>query len=124
MIYFLDDLMDIFRILNGWVELCKVYIDLVDLVNSLVEMVRFQIEVCGYSLQLEILNNFVYLFVDEICLIQVIINLLNNLVKYILFNGYIYLWFSVNDKVVILCVSDNGIGFEFDEINVFFNIFI
>ncbi|MGB3623315.1 MAG: ATP-binding protein [Ketobacter sp.] len=123
MTHLLDDLMDISRISNGRVELRKAYIDLVDLVNSSVEMARPQIEARGHSLQLEIPNNPVYSLADETRLTQVIINLLNNSAKYTPLNGHIHLRFSVNDKVATLCVSDNGIGFEPDEINALFNIF-
>jgi PAS domain S-box-containing protein len=118
-----DDLLDVSRVTRGLITLEKEHIDIKSIVTSAIEQVRPLIESRGHMLTTRIAAQHTYVFGDRTRLTQVLVNLLNNAVKYTPPNGEIVLGVDVEDSNVRVCVKDNGTGIESDLLPHIFDLF-
>ena len=77
-----DDLLDVSRITQGKVELRKEQIELADIVHAAVELCRPAIDAANHTLTVSLPDEPVSLIADPVRLTQVLVNLLNNAVKF------------------------------------------
>ncbi|MCD9189527.1 MAG: PAS domain S-box protein [Pyrinomonadaceae bacterium] len=106
----IEDLLDVSRIISGKMRIESEEVDFVSVVSSAVEMVRPFSESKNISIEFvsEIENQKIN--GDSTRLNQIVINLLNNAVKFTPENGKVFLFLSVDRNKLRLNVSDSGIG--------------
>lgn len=106
-----------FAIKMGRVELKAV-------VNDALEVVRSYVELHGHELHIDLPDRPVFLHGDGTRLAQILSNLLNNAAKYTNRGGRVNLSARVEDKTLVLVVSDNGIGISPEMLNMVFDMFV
>ena len=82
MVRIVDDLLDVSRITQGKVELRKESVELRSIVNAAVELSRPLIDAARHEITVSLPNETIRLNADPVRLTQVLINLLNNAVKF------------------------------------------
>jgi signal transduction histidine kinase len=106
----IDDLLDLSRVSRGLVELRKVRVPLVRLLEDAVETSRPVIEQAGHTLAIAAPDPALVLEVDPTRVIQVLANLLNNAAKFTPRGGHIELTSMQEGADVVVSVRDNGVG--------------
>jgi signal transduction histidine kinase len=106
----IDDLLDVSRISQGKITLRKERIQAAHAINAAVEAGRHAIDIAGHSLVIDVPPEPLWLDADLTRLSQIVGNLLNNAVKYTPAGGRIGLAVRSEDDVVVIEVSDSGIG--------------
>ena len=91
MVRIVDDLLDVSRITQGKVELRKERLELSNLVNAATEFCRPVLEAARHTLTISLPDEPVRLDADPVRLTQVLVNLLNNAVKFTPPGGHIWL---------------------------------
>ncbi len=119
----LDDLLDIARITQGKLQLKKVTLSLIPVVDAAVEAVRPTLDGKNQHLELNLPTELVLLDGDHLRLSQVISNLLMNAVKYSDPGSRIELTCFVQGDSLALSVRDNGIGIAPESIAGIFEMF-
>jgi PAS domain S-box-containing protein len=112
MVRLIDDLLDVSRISRNKMELRRSPVSLQDLVANAVETSRPVIDAARHSLELRLPADPVILDADTTRMAQVLSNLLANSAKYTNPGGRIVLQAHVDDRDVVISVSDNGVGIE------------
>jgi PAS domain S-box-containing protein len=105
-----DDLLDVSRIAQGKVELRTERAELAAVVNDAVEAIRPLVAQRGHQLTVELPPGPVLLEVDSGRITQVLLNLLNNAVKYTNDGGRIWLRAETIAGELLVHVEDNGVG--------------
>ncbi len=105
-----DDLLDVSRALNGKLRLNVESVDLADVINAAVQIVRPASEAKSIQIdvQLERISGVVHGDTDR--LQQIVWNLLANSVKFTPHSGNILVHLSQNGDHAEIAVTDNGIG--------------
>lgn len=96
------------------------FTDVLDLVNEQVEQRLIDKNI---SLSVSIETEETKLKIDEGLLIQVLVNLISNAVKFSYFDSEIKLRVFTENKCLVITVSDNGIGFSQHQIEELFKKF-
>ena len=91
MVRIVDDLLDVSRITQGKVELRKEPLELASVVKAAVELCRPAIDAARHTLTVSLPDETVTLNADPVRLTQVLVNLLNNAVKFTPPGGHIWL---------------------------------
>ena len=107
-----DDLLDVSRVTRGLVTLDKVALDMRHIITDAVEQASPLIQRKRHELALHLTPGVTTVMGDNKRLVQIVSNLLNNAAKYTPAGGAIALRTEVDADMVILTVSDNGIGIE------------
>ncbi len=120
----IDDVLDLAKIESGKIEIQDGACDLYDLLESVSNIVRERVEAKGLSFELDIAvqvpSN---IFIDEVKLRQILVNLLANAVKFTEHGG-ITLRVSLRDESMLLFqVQDTGIGIPQERQQVIFEPF-
>lgn len=110
MVRLIDDLLDVSRITQGKLELRRARVDVADVLRSAIEATRPFIDEAGHQLFVQLPLETVWLDADPNRLAQVVSNLLHNSTKYTPERGRIQLSAVREGHVVIVKVTDNGIG--------------
>jgi two-component system, chemotaxis family, CheB/CheR fusion protein len=114
MVRIVDDLLDVSRITQGKVELRKEVVELASVVNAAVELSRPLIDAANQEITVSMPGEPVRLQADPVRLTQVLINLLNNAVKFTGTGGHIWLIGETNEEFesggrsVCIRVRDTG----------------
>jgi signal transduction histidine kinase/CheY-like chemotaxis protein len=108
----LDDLLDIARVTRGQIELKKEPADLAIVVSRSVEAIRPTLEKKAIELVTDVVPDPVAVSADVTRLDQIVINLLNNAVKFTHTGGRISVGVNVKRDSAVLRVSDNGRGID------------
>ncbi|MES2151879.1 MAG: ATP-binding protein [Pseudomonadota bacterium] len=124
MVRLVDDLLDVSRINTGKFAVKMGRVELKAVVNDALEVVRSTIELHGHELAIELPDRPVFLHGDATRLAQILSNLLNNAAKYTNRGGRVRLAARVEDKVLALIVSDNGIGIAPEMLAEVFEMFV
>jgi signal transduction histidine kinase/ActR/RegA family two-component response regulator len=124
MVRLVDDLLDVSRINTGKFAIKMGRVELKAVVNDALEVVRSYIELHGHELHIDLPDRPVFLHGDATRLAQILSNLLNNAAKYTNRGGRVNLAARVEDKTLVLVVSDNGIGIAPDMLNSVFDMFV
>ncbi|MGC4061051.1 MAG: ATP-binding protein [Aquabacterium sp.] len=125
MVRLIDDLLDVSRITTGKLLLHPEQVDLVNVLQSAIEIATPLLEKHGHVLQVTGMDEPVHVHGDATRLAQVFANLLNNAAKYTDDQGHIALTLRVGPegKDVAICIKDNGIGISPDMQSVVFDMF-
>jgi signal transduction histidine kinase/ActR/RegA family two-component response regulator len=108
----IEDLLDITRISRGKVELQRQPTDLVDLVQSCVHDQRDSIDAKRISLDVRVPRVPVIADIDADRIIQAVMNLLHNAIKFTPTQGRIEVALEQRGDEAAITVADNGIGIE------------
>lgn len=122
MVRLIDDLMDVSRITRGRVELRRERVELRTLVDSALEASRPLVEAAGHALAVRVPKG-IYLDADPTRMAQVIANLLNNSAKYTPEGGRITLTAERQGELVLLRVTDTGVGIPAEMLPQVFDMF-
>ena len=119
-----DDLLDVSRITRGRIELKRVPLDVVRLVEDALLARRPSIEADGIALTLELPRGPVWVSADATRLEQVLANLLSNAVKYTSRPGSIAVRVEARPDAAVLRVRDSGIGIAPEKLDTIFDLFV
>lgn len=106
----IDDLLDVSRVSQGKIELKKTPVRIDEIVRSATEASRPLMDGAGHRLEIEMLENPLWVDGDEVRLSQAVSNLLNNAAKYTPAGGRITLGVRAEAQRVVISVTDTGIG--------------
>jgi signal transduction histidine kinase len=123
MVRLVDDLLDASRVNHGKVELKRGICELSTILRRAMEISRPLIKESKHELHISIPGDPIPLYVDDVKLCQVFVNLLNNAAKYTDEGGKIWLRAGQLDKEVIISVKDNGIGIDASQLSTIFDMF-
>lgn len=119
----IDDLLDVSRVNRGFIELHNETLELGDIVDDAVEQVGPLIARKTQQLTLDVSPEPCRVKGDRKRLVQVVANLLNNAAKYTPVGGRISLIVGGTKDLVMLAVTDNGIGMAPDLLARAFDLF-
>jgi signal transduction histidine kinase/ActR/RegA family two-component response regulator len=123
MVRLIDDLLDISRVTLGKVTLKRERVDFRSVLHSALETTRPLIESGAHELAVRLPQDPFPLDVDPTRVAQVIANLVNNAAKYTPTGGRIQLTAEAENGVLIVRVSDTGIGIPAEMLPRVFDIF-
>jgi signal transduction histidine kinase/CheY-like chemotaxis protein len=124
MVRLVDDLLDVSRINTGKFAIKIGRVELKAVVNDALEVVRPYVELHGHELVIDLPDRPVFLNGDATRLAQILSNLLNNAAKYTNRGGRVCLAAHVEDRTLVIKVSDNGIGLDQAMLNSVFEMFV
>lgn len=116
MVRIIDDLLDVSRITQGKLELRKEPVSLANAVHGAIELCRPALEAAQHVLKVSLPTEPIMLLADPVRLTQMIVNILNNAVKFTPPGGHIYVVAETLGDIaghpaqVRLRVRDDGIG--------------
>ena len=120
----IDDLLDVSRISRGKISLRNEIVDLSAVIAAAVEASATFIAESGQHLTIDSPEGVsMYVSGDPSRLTQVISNLLNNSAKYSDAGCHIVLTATVENKVAVISVRDNGIGIAPEQLQSIFQMF-
>lgn len=119
----IDDLLDVSRIRSGKFELKTETLDLRTVIEDALGVSRAYVESCRHSLKVNLCAEALFVEGDAVRLAQVVNNLLNNAAKYTPEGGSIALTLERRADDAVIEVSDNGIGFDTEQMPQLFNIY-
>ena len=125
-----DDLLDVSRITQGKVELRKERLELTSLVNAAVELCRPGVNASRHTLTISLPDEPVTLDADAVRLTQVLVNLLNNAIKFTPQGGHIWLIAETTGErpdcpdQVRLRIRDSGVGIAPELLPKIFDMFM
>src|SRR5258706_2800631 len=119
-----DDLLDVSRITGGKIALKKEILDVIAVVSRALESCRPLLEARRHAVELRLSDEPLPLDADATRLSQVLLNLINNAVKYTPEGGRISLETRRENDIALLCVRDNGIGIPAALLPKVFDLFV
>ncbi len=122
----INDILDFSKIESGKLELVLGDYDLATLINNLINMVKPKAESKSLELELDINPDIPgQLFGDEVRIQQIILNILNNAVKYTREGKIVFKMdferFESKDILLKVSISDTGIGIKKEDIDKLFS---
>ena len=118
-----DDLMDVSRVTMGRVRLQRGDVALERIAREAAESVRKEMADRGHTFTVSPVDPQLIVHVDEVRLVQVVVNLLTNAVKYTPDGGVITLSVVREGEEAVLCVRDSGIGIHPELLSHVFGLF-
>jgi PAS domain S-box-containing protein len=112
MVRLVDDLLDVSRITRGKIELRKEAVDITRLVRRTVEAVELQAKAKNLDLHLTVPAEPLVVEADPTRLDQVMVNLLNNALKFTHSGGLIQVDVRLQNGGLQISVRDTGVGIE------------
>jgi signal transduction histidine kinase/CheY-like chemotaxis protein len=118
-----DDLLDVSRVTSGKVALQRAPLDLNELTRRALANVSGSLAQAGLSFRAELPDQPVLIEGDAVRLEQILMNLLNNAIKYTSAGGRIELHLSTRPDEVELSVRDDGVGIAPEMLPRVFDLF-
>ena len=106
----IDDLLDVFRIARGRIELRREPVELAGVVEEVVETCRPALDRAGHTLTVHLAPEPLILDADPVRLTQIVENLLSNAIKYSEHSGRIEVITGREEDEAVLRVRNAGIG--------------
>ncbi len=120
----ITDILDFQKIESGKLEWKTIQLDMKKVVNDSVAATRQLIDDKGIKLELKIVNESTVIFGDHDRLMQVLVNLISNAVKFSNESeGIIAIGMDVVDDQLEVSVTDNGIGVRVEDHDIIFEEF-
>jgi len=119
-----DDLLDVSRIITHKIRLRKERVEMGQVVADVVEASQPLIDSRGHVLEVEVPDEPLHVLGDSTRIFQVLLNLLNNAVKYTPEGGRIWITVESKEDQVILRVRDTGIGMPVELLPQIFDLFV
>ncbi|MGC4086125.1 MAG: ATP-binding protein [Vicinamibacterales bacterium] len=118
-----DDLLDATRLSQNKVQVRRTRCDLVSVVRQAVDAAQPNVQVAGHTLTLVLPQTSIWLEGDADRLNQVVMNLLNNAIRYTPSAGRITLTLGITGSEAVLSVADTGIGLHAADLQRVFDMF-
>lgn len=120
----INDILDISRIESGKIKIEIETVNLEGLVSECVEMVRPMAEKKNIEIKNRInMENDISVKADIVRLRQVMLNLLDNAIKYNREDGMVNIYLRLDEDGITVFIEDTGIGFNDDEAADIFKLF-
>ncbi|CAD6510797.1 hybrid sensor histidine kinase/response regulator [Paraburkholderia metrosideri] len=119
----IDDLLDLTRVANGKLRLSLETVDVHDVMDSVLELFRSEIQVKQQDVHVQKNAAHHYVLADRARLQQMLWNLIRNAAKFTPDGGHIYVRTRDERMHVQISVEDTGIGIEPEQIGKLFNAF-
>jgi PAS domain S-box-containing protein len=119
----IDDLLDLTRVANGKLRLSLETVDVHDVIDSVLELFRSEIQVKQQDVHVDKHATHHYVLADRARLQQMLWNLIRNAAKFTPDGGHIYVRTRDERMQVQISVEDTGIGIEPEQIGKLFNAF-
>ena len=119
-----DDLVDVSRMTRGTIRLRPERLDLGTVAVAAVESVRSTLEAAGLTLEQHIARPPALVSGDAARLVQCLVNVLNNAVKFTPRGGQVKLRVTQEGPMAVVEVSDTGAGIESSNLERVFDIFM
>ncbi|WP_373088493.1 PAS domain-containing sensor histidine kinase [Sneathiella sp.] len=119
----ISDLLDLGAIEEGKLELERQVFRLAEIVNDSLKIIMKQAELAGVTLKYNPEDFDVSLFADARRLKQVLLNVLNNSIKFTERDGMISMHCTKEDDAVVISIEDTGIGVAEEDISIIFEPF-
>jgi PAS domain S-box-containing protein len=123
MMHLVDDLIEVSRITSGVIHLEPTRCHLVDVVRRAVESIQFSADIFHHKIHVLDIDDSLWLTADPARLEQVLVNLLNNAVKYTPSGGMITLKVEREAGEIVIRLSDTGIGIAPEMLSRVFDLF-
>ncbi|NET73538.1 MAG: response regulator, partial [Sphaerospermopsis sp. SIO1G2] len=120
----INDILDLSKIESGKLELQLAPVSITNLVDSTLSFVRQQALQKNIQLTVKITDFLEKVVIDELRISQVLINLLNNAIKFTPDGGSVSLNLKKEDPFLVISVIDTGIGISPENINKLFLPFV
>jgi PAS domain S-box-containing protein len=118
-----DDMLDVSHIVRGSITLRPEVIDFAELTQRVVECTKPLIDAKGHRLEIDLPPESLWLSCDVVRFSQVMVNLIDNAVKYTPPNGCIRLRAVPREEVIEVLVEDDGMGIAADLLPYVFDLF-
>ena len=121
----INDILDLSKIESGRMELVSVEYDFASVLNDIVNMTMAKAEDKGLSYELTVDPDIPsVMYGDEIRIRQVILNIVNNAIKYTEKGSIkIFVGFKNDEKKLVVRVTDTGIGIREEDMDKLFSSF-
>ncbi|CAB3757638.1 hybrid sensor histidine kinase/response regulator [Paraburkholderia solisilvae] len=119
----IDDLLDLTRVANGKLRLSHETVDLHEVIDSVLELFRSEIQVKQQDVHVDKAAQHHYVLGDRARLQQMLWNLIRNAAKFTPDGGHIYVRTRDERMHVQVSVEDTGVGIEPAQIGKLFNAF-
>lgn len=113
-----EDLLDFSRFISGRITLDKDTFNITSTVISVAKQMKLRANLNGLEFITEIYPDIVITVGDENRIKQILINLLDNAIKFTSEKGWVKIKTEVEDENFVIIVSDNGVGISKEEINL------
>ena len=121
--HLINNVLDFSRMDAGGKEYNFRETDLTEVVRNSLEAYKFHISDNGFNIESDIADESIRLKIDSDAISQVLLNLLNNAVKYSDKEKYIGVTVSKNSDFAMISVTDHGVGISKDEQKKIFDKF-
>lgn len=121
--HLINNVLDFSRMDAGIKEYNFQETDLVEVVRNSLEAYKFQLSDNGFTIESDLPGETIVLKIDRDAISQVLINLLNNAVKYSDEQKYILVKVDRNSTSAMVSVKDQGIGISKEELKKIFDKF-
>src|SRR3989344_5288411 len=119
----LDDLLDTARLRHHKMKLAKEMVNIYEVVDHAVKATHFLVEKQQQKISISLPPSNIYLYADPVRLEQIIVNLINNAVKYTKPKGHIWIQAAVKNNRLQIKIKDNGSGIDPKKISTIFELF-
>lgn len=119
----IDDLLDLTRVANGKLRLSLEAVDVHEVIDSVLELFRSEIQVKQLDVHVEKTAGNRYVLADRARLQQMLWNLVRNAAKFTPDGGHIYVRTHDARMQIEISIEDTGIGIAPDQIGKLFNAF-
>lgn len=113
-----EDLLDFSRFISGRITLDKDTFNITSTVISVAKQMKLRANLNGLEFVTEIYPDIVITVGDENRIKQILINLLDNAIKFTSEKGWVKIKTEVENDNFVIIVSDNGVGISKEEINL------
>jgi len=117
----IDNLLNMQRLESGQLKLKLEWCEITELINS--SLNRLQHELTNFNVELEIEQDFPLVKLDFGLMEQAIFNILHNSTIYTPINSIIKINCKLDNKYIVIEISDNGNGFTDEDLKNIFNKF-
>jgi signal transduction histidine kinase/tetratricopeptide (TPR) repeat protein len=121
--HLINNVLDFSRMDAGVKEYNIQETDLIEVVRSSLEAYKFQISDSGFKIESELPDESVILRIDKDAISQVLLNLLNNAIKYSDEKKYILVKVRKDPISALISVTDHGVGIPKEELKKIFDKF-